>query len=137
MVFTGGVSSRELKSEQAHLSWTMPRSLCVNLHGTTGRGKTCSWQTWEAGRRPWVGMGGTQISEKGARWSIQCTDGQRAGRQVPLPFSLRSKTPHFVPCPLMLILRCAITIFFLFCFSVWLLFLNKTGLLTSAMRVGC
>lgn len=82
MVFTWGwvlVSSKV--SKLTWVGWGPGRS--VSLHGTPGRDKTGSWQTWEAGSRPWVGVGGTQTSEKG-EWLVQwpvCSlaEGCRAG----------------------------------------------------------
>lgn len=107
---------------RAHLGWVGARSLCVNLYGTTGSGKnTFLWQMREARSR--TDVGGARTSEAGTWRSAQCTGWQRAGEPLPWwltwSFCLRSRMLYFVPSPLMLVFRCAISTCFLFCFSFW------------------
>lgn len=125
--------ARVCKGEEAHLGWMMTRLLCASL-----------WNSWQgqtllADMRSWkqaLGGGGwnSDFREGSMMENVQCTDGQRAGQQLRWSFPpLRSRTP------LMLILRCAI-LFYLYCFSFWLLFWIKLACLClsiSVMGVGC
>ena len=136
-----GVSSGELKGEQAHLGWVRARSLCQPPRNT-----------WQGQNRLLTDMGSWEQALGGGGWHSDFREGRVVGavasvqpgrglpsrcpRGCPGP-SAYGPGPHVVPCPFMLTLRFATTIFFLFCCSFWLLLLSKTGLLTSAMGQGC
>lgn len=129
---------------KAPLGLVRARWLCVYLHGTTG----CTFSK----RYVWCSFinvlsipdgHGRLNAGPGWAWVELClrrrgvmegpghglAEGWRAGALVVdlVPPFLR--TLHFIPCLFMLILRCVVTLFFLFLVSRWF-FLNKTGLLT-------
>lgn len=132
VVFTGGMSSSVQRWGGSPGLDDDQVALCQPLKQLAGANTAGRHEKLEAG--PGWGGWNSDFREGSMMENVQCTDGQRAGQQLRWSFPpLRSRTP------LMLILRCAI-LFYLYCFSFWLLFWIKLACLClsiSVMGVGC